>query len=1004
MLFSRHFRVWRTRVVRALAVAAIVAFAGSIALGQQAKSPKSGPAAKSESAPTDDASAATKAAPQPATKSSPASTSTAATRNTAAEPRLTFSFRYQPWQDVLDWFSQQAGLSLLMESPPAGTFNYTDTRTYTPAEALDVLNGVLLTKGYTLVRHGRMLVLVNLEDGIPPNLVPDVPLANLDQRGEYELVRVIFPVWTMKPEQAAAEVQPLLGPQGKVVTLPQAHEIQVTETAGRLRTIRSVINAVEQPDAGTAGMREFPLHYITFDAAMPTIRQMLGIPSEAFSTPDGSVQITKSATGEKILFRGTAEPAARLTEILRLIDVPEASRGINGAPQMEAYSVTTADPDAVVNMLKTLLHSDPNVVLTADKEGGHIFAFATPPQQATIRATIDQMQKESRQVDVITLSNVDPQTAVVAINKLFGTSDEKPDPKAPRVDADLTTHSLMVRGTAGQVAQIRELLHKLGESEDEGGVASAKSQQHVRLLPLSGAAARSAIAQIEQIWPSVRSNRIRVVSPSSTIQSFRPSDSSDDSKSPQTPPAVAPTNESTDQLQQLWQSLIKDRGIQPKQNQTKPAADGAKLKGDNDRAAENETANRFRLVTDDVKTTSPKKDAPKETVVAPKSPVRTEPMLGANAPIVIAPGPGGTLIASDDLEALDQLEDLLSTVAGHNSGSGREYAVFYLKYSKAPIIAEVLAAIFGGSTGGKDHGIVGDIANNALGDVGGGLMGDLLLGGSGSSGGGFSSASVDIVPDARLNALLVHAKSADLDTIEQLLKVLDQRAGPEDVEAEAQPRPIPLYNTTAADMAQIVQQVYQDRMAGASGVMSPQEMMKMIRGGNNVEQQVQKMSVAVDAHNNILIVRAPDPLFQEVKAMVTELDQSYGADSPQTTRVVSLQHTNSAAVQKALTSMLGNVQTSTTPAQGQSTTNASQASSSSNNEETPEERMRHAMRRNWEMMQEMRRMQGGGDRGDDRGGFDRSRFGRGGFGGSRGRDSGGDSGRGDRGRGGGGSR
>ena len=119
---------------------------------------------------------------------------------------------------------------------------------------------------------------------------------------------------------------------------------------------------------------------------------------------------------------------------------------------------------------------------------------------------------------------------------------------------------------------------------------------------------------------------------------------------------------------------------------------------------------------------------------------------------------------------------------------------------------------------------------------------------------------------------MVHAKPADLDTVEQLLKVLDQRSGPENVEAEAQPRPIPVYNTTAAEVAQIVQQVYQDRMAGGGGgVMSPQDMMKMIRGGgNNSEQQVQKMSIAVDTRNNILIVRAPDALFKEVKALVNE--------------------------------------------------------------------------------------------------------------------------------------
>ncbi len=955
----------------------VVGMIGLSASGQQVSAPasRSGGEAK-RVGPSNAKSAVSKTS-----KSASPPTAAAAPSTPPGDVRLTFSFRYQPWQQVLDWFADQAGLSLLMDSPPPGTFNYTDTRTYTPAEALDVLNGVLLTKGYTLVRHGRMLVVVNLEDGIPPNLVPDVPLSELDQRGEYELIRVLFPVWNMTPEQAAAEVQPLLGPQGKVVTLPQSREIQVTETAGRLRTIRSIINSVEQPDMATAGMREFPLKYLTFDAAMPTIRQMLGIPAEAFSTPDGTVQITKSATGEKLLVRGTAQQTTRLAEILRLIDVPEAARGVNGAPQLEVYSVTTADPETVVKMLQTLLHGDPNVVLTADKDAGHVVAFATPPQQATIRATIDQMQKEAKQVDVIGLSNVDPQVAVVAINKLFGSADDKPDPKAPRVDADITMRSLLVRGTAGQVAQIRDLLHKLGETGEEG--AGSKSQQHVRLLPLSGAAAQSAIAQIQQIWPSVRTNRIRVVAPTAAIPSFRPGDSSDKSPAPPATPKTPPGPDgSADQLQQLWQTFLKDRRA-PATQPSPPAPDGAKLNSEQDRAARNDVAIRFRLVATDVQPAPPpaasaasKPPAPQPSAQSPPVP---QPSASSGAPILVAPGPGGTLIASDDLEALDQLEDLLSTVAGRNATSGREYAVFYLKYSKAPVIAEVLSAIFGGTTGGKDKGLIGDIASNALGDVGGGLMGDLLLGGSGG-GGSFTSGSVSIVPDARLNALIIHAMPADLDTIEQLLKVLDQHTGPENVEAEAQPRPIPVYNTTASEIAQTVQQLYQDRMAGPGAVVSPQEMMKMIRGGNNVDQQVQKMSIAVDSRNNMLVVRAPDPLFEEVKALVSYLDQSAGADSPETTRVVSLQHTNSAAVQKALTSIMGNVKTNTTPAQGQT---AQATKTEGSNEESPQDRMRREMRHNWEMIQEMRRMQerSGGESGSERsryfgrGGSDRGRGG-----------------------------
>ena len=67
--------------------------------------------------------------------------------------------------------------------PPSGTFNYSDTREYTPAEAIDLLNTVSMTKGFMLVRRDRMLMLINIEDGIPPNLVSTVPVESLDSQG-----------------------------------------------------------------------------------------------------------------------------------------------------------------------------------------------------------------------------------------------------------------------------------------------------------------------------------------------------------------------------------------------------------------------------------------------------------------------------------------------------------------------------------------------------------------------------------------------------------------------------------------------------------------------------------------------------------------------------------------------------------------------------------------------------------------------------------------------------
>ncbi len=98
----------------------------------------------------------------------------AAVTNPLASSRpksIRFQFRATPWKDVLDWFARQANFSLYMVKVPDGTWDYTGTSEYTPAEAIDFLNGVLATKGYTLLRRDRLLMVWDRNDPIPPGML-----------------------------------------------------------------------------------------------------------------------------------------------------------------------------------------------------------------------------------------------------------------------------------------------------------------------------------------------------------------------------------------------------------------------------------------------------------------------------------------------------------------------------------------------------------------------------------------------------------------------------------------------------------------------------------------------------------------------------------------------------------------------------------------------------------------------------------------------------------------
>ncbi|MGD0900693.1 MAG: hypothetical protein ABR915_22910, partial [Thermoguttaceae bacterium] len=65
-----------------------------------------------------------------------------------------------------------------------------------------------------------------------------------------------------------------------------------------------------------------------------------------------------------------------------------------------------------------------------------------------------------------------------------------------------------------------------------------------------------------------------------------------------------------------------------------------------------------------------------------------------------------------------------------------------------------------------------------------------------------------------------------------------------------------------------------------------------------------RLAVSVDAKSNSLIVAAPDPLFQEVKQLVEQLDVM-ASEQKDTIRVVTLHDTGPEAVRQALAAMVG---------------------------------------------------------------------------------------------------
>ena len=192
-------------------------------------------------------------------------------------PKLAFNFRYAPWADVLKLFSEAAGLTLDLNDVPPGTFNYYDEKTYTVTEALDVLNGYLLPKGFVLIRRDRFLVSLDMGNGIPPYLIPEVSIEKLSQRGANELISVILPLENLEADKIVGEVKSLVSPFGTVSALKNTNSLVLMDTGGNINRIHRLLKASGNiPDKETQ-FRSLSLKHISAAEAERTVRRMFGL-------------------------------------------------------------------------------------------------------------------------------------------------------------------------------------------------------------------------------------------------------------------------------------------------------------------------------------------------------------------------------------------------------------------------------------------------------------------------------------------------------------------------------------------------------------------------------------------------------------------------------------------------------------------------------------------------------------------------------------------------------
>jgi type II secretory pathway component GspD/PulD (secretin) len=226
-------------------------------------------------------------------------------------------------------------------------------------------------------------------------------------------------------------------------------------------------------------------------------------------------------------------------------------------------------------------------------------------------------------------------------------------------------------------------------------------------------------------------------------------------------------------------------------------------------------------------------------------------------PVIVVPNIDGMTIMSDDAEAAAQLESLVRAMARRGATSGANFSVFPLEHATATRLAQVLSGVFRQSGYARRGG------------------------------------PVEFAADERLNALIAIGGRAERREVQSLLSVLDTDQAA-DLSIPAGPTVIPLKHARAEKLLAQLRELYKTQLSADAG-QPPIE----IPPGADVEvvamlQQINAarrgplLALDVEPDLNSLIVLAPRPLLEEIRALAEEVDRQ-SADSGFGVRVVPLE-------------------------------------------------------------------------------------------------------------------
>lgn len=671
------------------------------------------------------------------------------------EEGLVFNWDGAPWPDVIDWFGDQAGFIVDPAAQyPEGTFSLKSDRPLSPVESIDEINHKLRlsTPPKTLLRRGKRLYLVDANVELPFELVETVEVTDLNNRGKYEPLQVIFDVSGLNLEEIEDQIRQRVQPHNErfFQTYPDTNQIFVRESGENLRFMRDRIDQAKM--GSTPSYTVMMLKHISAELFIQQVSSFHNL-DESNRNEDQSliIQVDPTPGSQRLIVRGTPEKIKDLERLASVIDVEAKAIEMSGddPPVTRRYMITRDTKETFDIIDRLLFEEGGGARVIQGEETGSITVRGRKRDHAIVEEYLGLLAENAGGFKTVELTNGGATDIAADTQMILGITSENLA-ESVKLLPDDDRDFIMVKGTPIQVTEAVQVIEEL---DRKSAPVTDGLRTKRRVISMAPGDRDRILESFTDVWPTMgRDNPFEV-------------------RKPKPSPDDGSLFRKREAEQKDW---LDDQGSILRQRLFEYAVLASPS---------------FAMTMSQSFLQSPDDPSPGDKMNPESYQLPDQIKSQPGAPLRVWGTEFGIIIECDDLDAGDDAVYLVDQLLGEESEDAKP-RIYQIKFVEASYLKSKLESMYGLSSdsGGGGGGLLTGIADNVMGDAAGGMV-DSLFGGGG--GGSSASASLEgditIVVDGRLNYLWIFgATENDLEQLDQVIEILDVATSPQNPETAGQ--------------------------------------------------------------------------------------------------------------------------------------------------------------------------------------------------------------------------